>query len=460
MKRIATGIFFVGVCILLLVLPALYNGFPVVFYDTGGYIERPFEAVLTPGRSIAYGVFLASLEGHAHWFPVAIAQAALCVWMIHLLARVHGLAHGLIGLAVIVAVLSALTSLPWFTSQLMPDVFAPVVAIILYLLAFRSDLLARWERAALVAVGAFAMAAHSSHLVLAGGLVAVICILALARTIHWRLPLLVLALGMVAVPAGNFLVAGQFRFTPGGTTFIFGRVLQDGIVARFLADHCPSERFKLCAYRTVLPKTGDDWIWGTESQFEALGGWAGAADEMRQIGLDSLRAYPLQHVQTALTSAFAQFVAIAAGEGVDRMKPEDLWHTRYAVERFEPGALPAYDSARQQHGDLSFVGLNRIYLPVAFGSMLLTAAAFAWSLLRHEVEHAEVCGFILLSLLGNAFICGVFSGPHARYQSRIVWLSTLCVLLTVHRLKLVAIARRRTLPPPSRVPERGDKPDP
>jgi hypothetical protein len=37
--------------------------------------------------------------------------------------------------------------------------------------------------------------------------------------------------------------------------------------------------------------------------------------------------------------------------------------------------------------------------------------------------------FILIALLGNAFICGVFSGPHSRYQSRLVWLPTLVLLL-------------------------------
>jgi hypothetical protein len=44
--------------ILALIYPALYNGLPLVFYDTGGYIARAFKPELVPGRSVAYGYLL------------------------------------------------------------------------------------------------------------------------------------------------------------------------------------------------------------------------------------------------------------------------------------------------------------------------------------------------------------------------------------------------------------------
>ena len=36
---------------------------------------------------------------------------------------------------------------------------------------------------------------------------------------------------------------------------------------------------------------------------------------------------------------------------------------------------------------------------------------------------------MLLALLGNAVICGTFSNPHDRYQSRLIWLPVLALLL-------------------------------
>jgi hypothetical protein len=38
-------------------------------------------------------------------------------------------------------------------------------------------------------------------------------------------------------------------------------------------------------------------------------------------------------------------------------------------------------------------------------------------------------GLVLVGLIGNAIICGTFSNPHDRYQSRVLWLPALVLLL-------------------------------
>ena len=110
-----------------------------------------------------------------------------------------------------------------------------------------------------------------------------------------------------SVPMANWLAAGQFKFTPGGQTFIFGRLVQEGIVARFLADRCPSPIYRLCNFRDHLPTTADDWIWHSESPFLAIGGWEGGAPEMARIIRESLTAYPVAHLISALGSTWEQF---------------------------------------------------------------------------------------------------------------------------------------------------------
>src|SRR5215216_1367752 len=59
-----------------------------------------------------------------------------------------------------------LTSLPWYVSTLMPDIFVPLAVLALYLLAFRGAMLRRWETAALIALVAFAIASHMATLAL------------------------------------------------------------------------------------------------------------------------------------------------------------------------------------------------------------------------------------------------------------------------------------------------------
>ena len=46
---------------LMLLAPALWNGFPLLEYDTGGYLARWFEGTLEVSRSTVYGLFLVAL---------------------------------------------------------------------------------------------------------------------------------------------------------------------------------------------------------------------------------------------------------------------------------------------------------------------------------------------------------------------------------------------------------------
>ena len=58
---------------------------------------------------------------------------------------------------------------------------------------------------------------------------------------------------------------------------------------------------------------------------------------------------------------------------------------------------------------------------------------------------------MFLALIGNALICGLFSGPHDRYQSRLIWVPALVLLLTARpktRTRLAAASRIRHLMPP------------
>src|SRR4051794_3200286 len=225
-----------GVAMLLALLaPALWNGFPLIYPDTGGYLARPLTGTLELGRSAFYGAFLLAGAPLAFW-PNIVAQALLMVWLIGLTLRVQGLRNRpWLALAIVVA-LTLTTSLPWFASQLMPDVLFPAGVLAIYLLAF-SDGLRIAERVGLCGVIAFAVASHMALLALLLGLVAALAIARLLKiTAAPRLSLAPLALagGLLLAPLSNLAITGQFALTPGGASFLFGRLVEDGIVGRYL----------------------------------------------------------------------------------------------------------------------------------------------------------------------------------------------------------------------------------
>ena len=53
--------------LLMLLAPALWNGFALLQYDTGGYLARWYEGTLEVSRSTVYGLFLNLLAWPDFW---------------------------------------------------------------------------------------------------------------------------------------------------------------------------------------------------------------------------------------------------------------------------------------------------------------------------------------------------------------------------------------------------------
>jgi hypothetical protein len=422
------------IALALLLAPAIWNRFPLVEYDTGGYLARWWEGYLVPSRSTVYGLFLAAGWPLDFW-PVVAIQAALTVWILALALRAFGFGGRPRLLLAVTAALALLTTLPFLAGILLTDIFAGTALLALHILVFRNGTLARAERAALILFTAFCAATHSATFaVLLGLLIAGGC-----AWIFWRdlVPLAglarglgALALGAVMLLGANFGLSGRLAWTPGGYGIVFARMLQDGVIKRYLDDHCPDSTLKLCPYRDKLPATADQFLWG-ESFFDDLGRFDGLGDEMRRIVLESLIAYPKMQIETALADAAEQLVAVASGEGVGT----DVYHSYGMMEMYTPAVLPALWAARQQKGELDFAAINHLHVPVALISMVLLPVIVIVALRRRgPADIGLLAGTVGLALLGNAVVCGVLSNPHDRYGARLAWTATFVVVLIVLRL--------------------------
>lgn len=445
--------------VFLLLVPALWNGFPILFYDTGGYLARPFEGTLAAGRSMVYGLWLAAGAWWNFW-PVVIAQAALTVWIVALMLRSHGLGQKALQLPVLVALLAVATGLPWLAGQLMPDLFAGLAVLALYLLVFRTEpnaryervglanvpvyrteALARWEQIGLAAVVAFAAASHNATFAV---LLIVLATLFGIRLLYrfevlpWaglRRAAFALVLGAALLPGVNFAVTGQFAWTPGGIAFAFSRLVQDGIVQQFLVDNCRQndERYKLCTHLYRLPPTGDDFLWrqGPDGAFARVGGFLYGEPEMAAIATKSLVQYPALHIATALRATAKQLAMVKTGDELVMW----VWDTYGTIELLFPQVIPASHTALQRYGLLHFENLNLLHVPLALGSLALLPFVLLLAFRRRELaDLGLLAGTAGLGLLANAFVCGVLSGPHDRYGARMVWIATFVVAIAAARL--------------------------
>jgi len=419
--------------VLLLLAPAIWNGFPLIFPETGGYLERPFIGTLIMGRSALYGLFLYAGVPAAFWSN-AILQAALTAWLIALTLRAHDLGDRPWLALGIVALLSIFTSLAWFAGQLMPDILFPCAVLALYLLAFHMEELAGWERGGLAAVIAVTIPCHMAAAGLCVGLLASLWLIAkLARKATvprpaLTLPAIAIAAGIALGPLSNVAITGKLAFTPGGESFLFGRLVEDGIVARYLKDRCPDETLRLCAYRATLPDEADAWLWGP-STFYKLGGWEGYAEEERAIIVDTLKRYPLLHVGTAVSATVRQLLSFQTEVSLTDNEP-----TIVSFHQLVPQLFAPFMDARQQSDHFQVAMLNMLHVPTAtLGFLGLIAVLLARRRLRLSQHMTALCLTVLVALVVNAAICGVFSHPVDRYQSRLMPLAPFALAILLAR---------------------------
>jgi hypothetical protein len=431
-RRRALDIAVALAAMLLLLTPALWNGFPLLQYDSGGYFARWYEGTLEESRSTVYGLFAVALARPNFW-PLIVVQAALTVWVVALVLRVHGIGRPLV-LLVTISALSVATTLPWLADIVLTDIFFGLAVLALHLLVLRNDALARWERVALFVLIAFSAATHNATLavllaLLAAGLVVALFDRRLVPLAGLTRGTAALLLGAVMLLGANYVVAKRVAWTPGGIGLTFGRMLQDGIVKRYLDEHCPDPRLRLCDHRDELPTDADVFFWG-EGLFDRLGRFQGLNDEMRTIVLESLRAFPWLQLRAAVVATLKQLVMVRTGWGV----LDSIWHTHGMIENFAPAMMPAMRAAHQQRGELDFAAINRLHVPVALASMLLLLGVMALGVRqRRFADLGLLAATTALAILANAFVTGALSGPHDRYGARVAWLATLVVAMVPWR---------------------------
>ncbi|HRH39293.1 MAG TPA: hypothetical protein PK760_13165, partial [Flavobacteriales bacterium] len=71
-------------CIALLIWPAIYNGYPILYSDTATYVASGMKLDAPMDRPITYGLFIriTSIGGFTLWTTI-VAQAAILTALLH-----------------------------------------------------------------------------------------------------------------------------------------------------------------------------------------------------------------------------------------------------------------------------------------------------------------------------------------------------------------------------------------
>jgi hypothetical protein len=423
LQRLAAG----AAAALLLSGVAFWNGFPLVYPDTSLYLGPFAPSYRTP----FYGLFGMVLHQDLTLWPVVLAQGALAAWVLAVSARaVYGWTDAK-RFGVLVVALVALSSLPWFTGQLMPDVFAGLLVASLLLVGLARDRLARGERDGLLVLATLAVLFHQSHVFLALALAPVCAMLARLRGLSPTRALAATAapalLAMPLLVLVNHAVHGRAALSLDGATFYLANSIHDGPALATLERRCDRERWALCARLDAF----DDWpwdelLWHPDAPFSRAGGFDGLREEAREIVWASLREDPGAHARAALRNTLGQLVAVRTGaENVSYLaKPYPTEHLRALF----PRSFAAYARSRQSREGLYHPALARLHEAALVASLAFAALCAARLARRGDRLPASFLAGVAVALVANAALTGVVSGVLDRYQTRVAWLLVLCAV--------------------------------
>jgi hypothetical protein len=463
----------------LVLCPALVNGLPFFYFDSTTYIEQiakalkvilpssgaaqaaslaPVEPVVRTtvdfgapeadrivfsGRSVYYGLLAWIGWASSIWLPVVI-QAATLSWLVVTLFYHHVGRWWWQAALLSLAGLGFLSSAGLFAGLVMPDIWAGFLVLSLALYWACHDRLSRGSRILILAILAFSVLAHNSHLLL---LAALLGCIALARLFAARsdraplsrfiLPLAALCIGV----AGHLIYAGAVRVAYDAKLMsrphITAHLVDLGPGTSLIRDSCPESGFALCAYADRLPV---DWISFLFARDPGTGVFAAVPvavqksliQEQAGFAVQTLIHYPVQTLFGLAGDGLSQLWTLGIGDVALDSTSESV-----IAQSFPPDLASALaDSLVYDRPHLIRVLYRLIQISSAAAAVFLLCYA-AWRGTRMGRAAPELERVILLMIAGlvlNALICGILASPYGRFQARIVWLLPLAAALLLSHL--------------------------
>jgi hypothetical protein len=433
----------VPAAVAMLCAPALWNGYPLIHYDSAGYLDLTTDVETPPWRLLAYAlvVNLGRLT-ECLWtvvvFQAVFAASTLYFFVGAFLAGRHDRTY-----LALVAILAAFTSLPWTESQVMPDAFTGLLPLQIAALAFGRHLGPR-GRVILASELVLGCMVHLSNAALAAGLVFVLtAVRPLVRPLglHHRPRVLLAAISVATGIAATFTLQSAVgrADSEGVRTLQLALLVQDGLLAQHLQETCTGSAspYRICAHVGDLPANADDFLWSPwRSPLWKLGGLNGYGPEADRLIKDIVRSHPREVVVAALSHWVEQLTTVYLGDGLEpKNRPQSPGHFYDAAARYLPHEMNRFLAARQQRpGGIDFRAVNAVETPLAFLCVAGLVVAGVWRWRQRQDGAAGLAATVIVAVIGNALICGVLSAPHGRYQTRIIWTAPAALgLLLVRR---------------------------
>jgi len=410
-------------------------------------LNSPFDKAVLAGRSLFYGALLYAGHLADHFWLSIFVQAAIFLYLGHTFV-VTCLRFSFATYFWITVAILAATPVSFFISFLMPDVFASFLVLGVIILAEFWDTLSSRNRILTFAIILYSELTHATHLLLLVCLASTFLILAAisrkkaiqpGSTFRCvRLLVVLILLGVVGNLSFTYGTKLVLHAEPIRPPYVMARLIADGPGYKYLQENCPTKSYVVCKYIGRLPIPSDTFLWSNnpnEGVFSVvdLKTRTALSSEQPSFILDVFRSDPTSVAADMLKNTVTQLLGIGLLEFFPTPREVDSARTK----------LPAYYYDGLMHSRISLNGSLSPPLIIWYSIFYLVATIalfLVWPLLCFVTAKSEseslrqwtrILTLTIGAVLSNAAICGILSGPHPRYQTRISWIPVFVLCLFI-----------------------------
>jgi hypothetical protein len=447
------NIAFVVLGVLILIGPAVRNGFPILHSDSGTYLLEGFQNKIPVSRPITYCLFVRFTSYIFSLWSVIIAQAIIVYWMIWLTVNTIIGKRDIAWLPfMVVAILSATTGLAYYVSQIMPDIFLSIAIMAIFVLTQRGKL----PVITLIMISLLlwiSLIVHLSNL----PIITAVSIALLALMVYFQKTFLkkifrniavlffVLLISWLTNPYLSYSYGEGFQMSNSGNIVFFSRLLQAGAAQQYIKDKCKEDdKYYLCKYLDEIDNYNrlDVFLWSDTSflydhpckekawdncwrernkEFGIVNSAILSHPASRAIYVKAVwNDFLLQLRSFELTS----YISFSAGS-----------HIEYPMKKYYPGDYSSFTNSRQYHGSLNFPQQSLIIRWTVIFSLIIIIGLIIKNKMYFRIS-APIFYLILIFLMNwlvNAALTTTFAVGSNRFLGRFIWLLPLMVITLLYR---------------------------
>lgn len=343
--------------------------------------------------------------------------------------------------------IALITPLPYFVSFLMPDIYSGLAILAAVTLFWGWNQETTCWRLFWIAIMILAAVTHSSNILILlsiASVCTVILILQRKQMAIWPIILMVIAsiTGLASEACFNSALKWQTQKNAIRPPFLSARVIADGPGAAYLKTTCPDNGFALCSNFNNLkkePYNSDILLWNHDPRK----GFFISATSQQQVAIseeqfDFVIAVTKQYPLWVLQTAFGNFA-----DQLTKVGLEDFHGLSYKMQPASHHKIPEplytriLNSATER-GEMSAAFNAALIAPIT----LLSLIVLLWAVATQPRLRTP----IIIAASGvtiNAMVCGILSGPHERYQDRVIWVIPLIATLAILKSYMTAADMRR-----------------